>query len=131
MNITIVFSVEPMNEMGQISGPAPVFELKAGDYSGCCENTYSVSTNETNKKISASLDSDMPPYTSLQIKLAPPSGAKSTGWQTLSATPVDLVIEISEVSGEDLSMTYLFSAEPKAGVIKNTTRIVYYTMTDG
>jgi len=116
--------------MRVVSGPAPVFTLKGGEYTGECENTYSVSTNEENKKILAYLDQDMPLHTYLTVRLSPPDGAKSTGWQTLSTTPVDLVIEISRTHAENLPMLYRLSAEREAGVVSTTTRIVTFTMTD-
>lgn len=130
MQHTIIFSVTPVNQMGDISGPSPVFALKG---TGCskCVNTYSVMTNEENKKISAFLDKDMPAGTSLSVNLAPPKGARSMGLQALSATPVDLVIELSKVNATGLPMTYSFTADVKGGVISSATRIVTYTLTDG
>ena len=130
MQHTIVFSVEPVNQFGKIEGSAPVFNIRG---SGCsiCENTYSVSTNEENKKISASLDSAMPAGCCLEVNLSPPTGARSTGSQTLSSTPVDLIIELSRVSQSGLPMIYNFNVDMTAGTMNNTTRIVTYTLIDG
>lgn len=129
---TIVFSVDAINQMGQITGPAPVFALQGcGCNSASCINTYSVSTNETNKKISGSLDADMPQGTSLSVNLSPPSGARSMGTQVLSATPVDLVVELSMVSETGLPMVYTFSATAQGGVVSTRSRVVTYTLTDG
>jgi hypothetical protein len=130
MQHTIIFSVTPINEIGDISGPAPVFALKG---SGCssCKNSYRVITNGDNKKISAFLDQDMPSGFRLGVNLSPPSGARSMGMQQLSATPVDLVVEISRVNEEGLPMVYEFFAGVKGGAVSNATRVVTYTLTDG
>ena len=128
----VTFSVEPMNYFGQIMGPSPVFSFPSGS-SGTetWSNTYSISTNEVNKKVIAFLDADMPSGTSLQVNLTPPSGARTLGTQTLSSTPIDLVIEVSEVGASGLPMVYTFSAKAQAGVVPNTTRIVTYILVDG
>ena len=129
---TIVFGVGPLNRMGQIIGPSPNFYLQGGsDDSYSITNTYSIATNEINKKITAYLDRDMPKGTCLMLNMSPPSGARSMGMQDLSATPVDLVIEISKVAESELSMVYTFETSPAAGVIPVSTCIVVFTLTDG
>ena len=127
---TVIFSIEPINQMGLIEGPAPIFSLCSCN-STTSTNTYSISTNETNKKISGYLDASMPAGTTLSVNLSPPSGARSMGEQALSAVPVDLVIEISMVFEVGLPMVYTFSADSKKGVLPSETRIITYTLTDG
>ena len=132
MQHVVIFSVDPMNHFGQIMGPSPVFSFKAGSASSSSwSNTYSISTNEVNKKVIAFLDADMPRGTSLQVSLTAPAGARTLGTQTLSSTPVDLVIEVSEVGASGLPMVYTFSAQANAGVVPSTTRVVMYTLVDG
>ena len=127
---SIIFSIGPVNQIGQITGPSPVFAL-CGCSSATSTNTYSILTNEMNKKISGSLNADMPEGTVLTVNLSPPSGARSMGTQILSATPVDLVIEISRVFESGLPMVYTFTANARNGVIAPETRIITYTLTDG
>lgn len=128
---TIIFSVKAINYFGEITGPSPVFDLRGSQQSATWNNTYSISTNEVNKKISAFLDADMPQGLSLQVNLSPPTGARTLGTQTLSATPIDLVLEVSMVNASGLPMVYTFSTDAKSGVVPNTTRIVTYTLIDG
>lgn len=128
---TIIFSVTPHNEMGQIIGPAPVFSMTGGSCSDTCVNTYSVATNEENKKISAYLDADMPLGTTLSVNLTPPSGARTLGDQVLSSIPTDLVIEISKVREQELPLVYTLEVSMRGGIIPTTARIVTYTLTDG
>lgn len=128
---TLIFAVEPMNYFGQILGPSPAFTIQGEQSSVTWTNTYSVSTNEVNKKIVASLDNNLPKGCFLQVSLSPPTGARTLGMQTLSTTPTDLVVEISKTSASGLPMVYRFTTHPKAGVIPNATRIVTYTLIDG
>lgn len=131
MQHSIFFVVEPLNQIGQIIGPSPSFTFTGKGPCPCVENTYSIATNGINKKICGFLDQNMPSGTHLWVNLSPPSGARSMGNQELSATPVDLVIELSQVSEAELPMTYSFTATPEAGVISGATRVVFYTLTDG
>lgn len=129
---SIIFSIVAGNQMGPISGPSPTFILPgSGCHSSTCTNTYAVSTNEMNKKITGSLDANMPSGVTLQVNLSPPDGARSMGIQTLSVTPVDLVIEISMVSEVGLPMVYTFSIEGPMASVTTSSRVVTYTITDG
>ncbi len=129
---SLIFSVTPTNQIGPITGPAPHFSLQGKEHN-CedCINTYSIVTNEENKKVIAYLDRDMPKGTTLTVDLSPPSGARSMGQQLLSSTPVDLLVEVSKISRTELTLVYLLTVTPEAGVITNASRVVTYTMTDG
>ncbi|MES2198645.1 MAG: hypothetical protein V4489_00550 [Chlamydiota bacterium] len=132
MQHVVIFSVDPTNHFGEIMGASPVFSFQRGNFGSVnWSNTYSISTNEVNKKVVAFLDADMPRGTSLQVNLTPPDGARTLGTQTLSSTPVDLVIEVSKVGASGLPMVYTFTVEAEAGVISSATRVVMYTLVDG
>ncbi len=128
---SIVFSVPPCNQVGNIGGPSPVFSDLRGLGASRCSNTYDVFTNGENKKIIGFLDANMPKHTCLEVYLAPPSGARTMGPKMLSTVPVDLVIEISRVSETGLALIYNFETSPGVGVIESDTRVVTFTMTDG
>lgn len=127
----IFFTIEPFNHIGQIIGPAPVFYFTGKGVSPSVTSTYSIATNGVNKKLCGFLDKNMPVGTHLFVNLSPPSGARSMGTQELSATPVDLVIELSQVAETELPLTYTFQADPSSGVIFGASRIVFFTFTDG
>src|SRR3989339_701857 len=76
MQHSLFFVVEPINQIGQILGPAPVFYATKTNQGPYIRTTYSIATNGINKKMSAFLDSDMPPGTSLWANLAPPQNAR-------------------------------------------------------
>lgn len=131
MQQNIFFTIEPFNHIGQVIGPSPVFYYTGKGPSPSIEGTYSISTNGINKKICGFLDKNMPKGTHLLVNLSPPPGARSMGQQELSATPIDLVIELSQISESELPLSYTFKADPSAGVIYGSSRIVFFTLTDG
>lgn len=131
MQQNIFFTVEPFNHIGQIIGQSPVFYYTGKGASPSIVSTYSISTNGSNKKLCGFLDKNMPAGTHLFVNLTPPTGARTMGTQELSATPVDLVIELTQVSETELPITYTFSADPSSGVIYGASRIVFFTFTDG
>lgn len=131
MQQNIFFTIEPFNHIGQIIGPAPVFYFTGKGISPSVISIYSIANNGVNKKVCGFLDKNMPAGTHLFVNLSPPAGARSMGTQELSATPVDLVIELSQVAETELPVVYTFQADPSAGVIYGASRIVFFTFTDG
>lgn len=91
--------------------------------------TYAVTTNGTQKKITAELDSNMPSGLTLSATMAAPSGASSAGKKALSSSAVDLVTNVTKVRGSGLSLNYEAVATVEADVA-NTTRTVTYTITN-
>ncbi len=92
-------------------------------------STYNVTTNGTNKKITAELDHAMPAGLTLSATMAAPSGASSAGKQALTGTAVNLVTGITKVRGNALSLSYeavaTVAAQPD-----NYSRTVTYTITN-
>ena len=90
---------------------------------------YAISTNGTNKRITASIDTNMPANTTLEIKLGASSVGTSTGYQTLSTTAADVVTGISQVAAGSKTITYRFSATTAAGVLTSSCTVTL-TLTD-
>lgn len=90
--------------------------------------TYSVATNGTAMKISASLEADMPTGLTLALELDAPTDASSAGSLALSAIAVDLVTGITQLSEFDLVMTYTLSGALDAVVTDSETRTVTFTI---
>lgn len=80
------------------------------------------------QKISAALNSPMPPGTTLTIQLAPSSGATSLGPVSLDMTDRNVEINIKKDNGSTLGITYVFTATVAAGVVPSQTRTVTLTM---
>jgi hypothetical protein len=92
---------------------------------------YTITTNLTNKKITGaiSVGGNMPVNTYLKVALGAVAGSTSLGQQTLSTGAVDLVRNISHVSGS-APMTYTFGANMSAdpGWISRTIKYVATAM---
>jgi len=91
--------------------------------------TYAVSTNGTQKKISAALDVDMPTGLTLNATMDAPNGANSQGKQSLSQSSIDLVTNISKVRGSGLGLAYEAVATVDASP-DSYVRTVTYTITN-
>jgi len=89
---------------------------------------YSFSNNVTNKKIVGKINSAMPQYTKLEIKLNAPPDATSLGWVELSETNSNLVTGINRRKGSE-TIFYRFSAQIEAEPF-STTKTVTLTMMD-
>ena len=92
-------------------------------------SSYAVSTNGSQKKISAALDVNMPSGLTLSATMAAPSGASSAGKQALTSSAVDLVTNITRVRGTGLSLDYEAAATVDA-VPDSYVRTVTYTITN-
>jgi hypothetical protein len=93
--------------------------------------TWAVTTNQTGAQITASIGSNMPAGLTLTVALGAPTGATSTGAQTLSTTDVVVVTGITQRAQSALGVTYNLTALPTAGVVASSTRTVTYTITGG
>ena len=94
--------------------------------------SWAVTTNQSNQKVSASIDAAMPAGVTLTAQMETPSaGGLSTGPNPLSTSSVDLVTGISTLAESGLDLIYVLSATPAAGVVASTTRTVTYTITAG
>lgn len=93
-------------------------------------STYSITHNKgTVKKITGSLDSNLPTGISITANLASTKGS-SAGAVTLSTTAVDLVTGISKGADKNQTVTYNFQANADAGELASVVKTVTYTLTD-
>jgi hypothetical protein len=93
--------------------------------------SFSITTNNSSRKITGSLDSAMPANTSLKVTLTAPTGGASAGQVTLNATAQDLVTGISTLAESGKTISYEFSATLDAGIISSSQRTVTFTIADG
>lgn len=105
------------------AGGAPQTATAAG--------TYAITTNGSNRKITGSIDTNMPADTQLTLTVAAPDGAASAGVVTLSTTATDLVTGVTTVNQSGLSLSYQLSATVDAGVVPAGNKTVTYTVTAG
>jgi hypothetical protein len=90
--------------------------------------TYAITTNNTSRKVTGALASDMPNGVSLAVNLDAPSGASSTGATTLSTTAANLVTGLATEAQGGLSITYSLSATVSADQVTGSTNSVTYTI---
>ena len=93
--------------------------------------TYAITTNGTDKKITAALDTGMPHDTTLTVTLAAPSVGSSAGAVVLSTEAADVVTGITEVVDSGKTITYELDATVAAGIVGSGSKTVTFTITDG
>lgn len=134
---TVTFEVEEINEITVSGNPGPLVVNAAtagGAPVAATDNTttYSVTTNETGKKITAGIDEAMPTGTTLTVQLAS-SLATSAGAVDISnataGSVVDVVTALSTGTDSAQAISYTFSATAAAGVVSGT-KTVTFTIAD-
>lgn len=133
---TVTYEVQAINELS-VSSPTSSLTVNSAT-AGSAPNvatdsssSYAVTTNETNRKITGAINSNMPGGVTLSITLAAPTGATSAGKQQLSTTPTDLVTDIATLNESGKAITYELGATAAAGVVPSATKTVTLTITAG
>lgn len=130
----VTFQVNAINQISVAGSPSlTINTATAGSAPTAATGaaTWAVTTNQSNAKIIASLDSDMPTGLTLTVNLGAPTGASSTGATSLSSASVDLVTGITKKAEGALPVGYSLSATTDAGVVSSTSRTVTFTITGG
>jgi hypothetical protein len=132
---TVHFSVVAMSRVAVSgnAGPLTVNTANAGSAPTSASvggSSYAITTNESNQKISAAIDTPMPSGVTLAVSLGAPAGAASAGSKMLNTSSADLVTEISSVSAAALPIIYTLSASATAAVAPGT-RTVTFTVAAG
>jgi hypothetical protein len=132
---TVTFFIADINELSNL---APVIltinTATAGampDPATDSSTTYSITAKGKKKKITARIDTAMPPELTLMVNLEAPTLGTSLGDVILSTTAQDVVIDIRNAKNESLGITYTLSPvgstppAPTAGA-----RTVTFTLMD-
>jgi hypothetical protein len=132
---TVHFQVIPMSRIAVTgtTGPLVVTTATAGSAPTSASmggSSYGITTNETNQKITAAIDTPMPAGMTLAVALAAPSGASSRGVMTLGTSSSDVVTGISAVSASALPITYTLNASSTAPIAPSS-RTVTFTIAAG
>jgi hypothetical protein len=132
----VTFTVSSINDI-TVSGPPAAMTVTAGTAGGAptsasdTSSSYAITTNESNRKITAQIDEDMPSNVALRVTLAAPTGATSAGAVTLSSAPADVVTGISNLNESGKGITYGLSATSAAAPVTSASRTVTLTVTAG
>ena len=129
------YQVQAVNEITATDAtPALVINsaTAGGGYTDAtATGTYSITTNGSNKKISAALTANMPTGLTLQA-LATAAGGGAATTQTLTQTAVDLVTGIGPNSTPNLNITFTLHDDGTA-VLEGSqqTAVLTLTIADG
>ena len=96
--------------------------------------SYSIGTNSSNRKITASLDRAMTAGATLSVALAPPSGATSSGPTALDTISTDVVTDIPAAVETPLPVVYTLRSASVARFSNSDAadeRVVVYTIVAG
>lgn len=130
----VTYEVTAINQISVSGTPSLLINsgtAGSGLTSASAAGTYAITTNETNRKVTAQIDSNMPSGVTLSVTLAAPTGGTSAGAVNLSTTAVDVVTGVSNVNQSGLGVTYGLSATVAAGVVPSGNKTVTYTITAG
>jgi hypothetical protein len=94
-------------------------------------SSYAITTNGTNKKITAALDTAMPAGVTLSLTATAPTVGSSPGKVALSASAADVVTGITQVAdGDGNTLTYELAATVAAGVVESASKTVTLTISN-
>lgn len=134
---TVTFEVEAINEITVSGNPGPLV-VNAATAGGApvaatdSTTTYSVTTNQTGKKITAGIDTAMPTGTTLTVQLESLLAASAGSVDISNATAgsvVDVVTALSTGTDSAQAISYTFSATAAAGTVSGT-KTVTFTIAD-
>ena len=92
--------------------------------------TYAITTNGTNKRITAAINEPMPTGLTLKVNLEAPSVGSSAGDVILSTIAASVVTGISQVADSSSTITYTLEATAQAAEVSSGTKTVTFTLTD-
>ena len=129
---TVTFQITAINELEVSGNPTKLIvnTATAGQGPNAATDTgttYAITTNGTGKKITGSINTDMPSNTVLSITLA---GTGSAGKKGLSSSPVDLVTGITQRTESGTQISYEFTATTGAAIV-DSSKTVTLTLADG
>lgn len=131
----VTFNFSEINEIEvsglpslSVSHATPGQQPQAATAGSC---SYAITTNGTNKRVTAALDSAMPAHMSLSASAAAPAaGGSSQGSVALSQSPASLVTGINHVAESNLAVGYTLGCTVQAGEIPTSPMSVTYTISD-
>jgi len=130
---TMSITVEPINEIS-VSGAVTLHITtatpgQAPTPATDATTTYSVTSNQGSKKITAKINTPMPTGMALNLTATATTGGASTGKKSLTMLDQDVVTAVGQVN-ETKALTYELTATAAAGTLASTTRTVTFTITE-
>lgn len=124
---TIKIKVEAISVIS-VSGDPGILLISDGRTSATDDSTtYAITTNETNKKIIAKIDKELPEGLTLKVHLDPPEGAVASE-VALNTSPQDVVTDISRVAESGMKILYTLTSDGRPA--EDSVEVVF-TIVDG
>ncbi|CAG36690.1 hypothetical protein [Desulfotalea psychrophila] len=127
----MTFTFQPINEIMVSEEPSLAISSSAivgQEPSPVTDSSaiYAISTNATNKKITAHLDTALPSYLTLTVNAAAPSDSgTSLGDVNLSTSTSALVTGVGTEAVSSLTITYTLSATVQANVVATGIPVIF------
>jgi hypothetical protein len=132
---SVTYAVSAINQIGVTGTPSlTISTASAGSAPGAVTNSassWAITTNGTNKKLTASINSDMDTGVTLSLTAVAPSVGTTAGKKSLSTTATDLVTGIAGVAETGMGLTYELAATLAAGVVASSSKTVTFTLVTG
>jgi len=131
---TVTFEVSPINQIS-VSSPTVSLMVNAAAAGSAptsatdSSTTYAVTTNESYRKITGSINTAMPTGVTLSVALAAVTGATSAGSVALGTSAVDLVYGFDALNESGKTISYTLAATSAAGVVPSASKTVTFTLT--
>jgi hypothetical protein len=128
------FQVQAINVLSAAGTPSLVITTAvpgSQPTQATASGSYSITTNDSSRKITVEIDANMPTGVTLGATLAAPGTGSSAGAVTLSTTPADAVTGIYRVIGSSLAISYTLDATVSAGIVPAGSRTVTLTIVAG
>lgn len=119
--VTVSADLSPMVISDAVAGAAPASVTTSG-------GSYAITTTERRQKITAALDASLPGGVTLELSMAAPPGASSSGLVALNTEASDVVTGIDAIAATALPMTYRLSATEPVFMPTAQTRLVTFTI---
>lgn len=131
---TVTYEVQAINELSVSSGTVSltVNAATAGSAPTTATDsstTFAITTNQSTRKITGAIDTNMPSGVTLSVALAAPTGGTSAGSQSLSTVAANLVTGIATLNESAKTITYSLAATSAAGVVASASKTVTLTIT--
>jgi hypothetical protein len=133
---TVTYEVQAINAIAVSGSPATLTVSAATAGSSPTQvsdatTSYGITTNESSRKITAAINTNMPAGITLTIDLVAPTGGTSAGDVSLSTVAADAVTGISTLAESSKMIAYKLSATIAAGVVASASKTVTLTITAG
>ena len=135
-SIMINYEVEPINEVSTNDGSMTMTINSTIAGSGTTQemdsSTYNITTNcgTDEKKLTAAIDTAMPPNLTLELNVSAPTGASSLGPTVVTDKPTDVVTAIDAVAEQNIVMDMTLTADATADPVSSGFKTLTLTLTD-